>query len=94
LPKIFSIKNLLQIRCYGEKSPKLLIMKGVLKILYFFLFRISTYLANYNYGLSPVEQHHQKKKLRKRNCLEEVLFFGDKMSHLAIFIFQKIKKKA
>jgi len=48
-------------------------------------------LAKYNYGLSPLEQHHQKKKLRKRNCLEEVLFFGDKISHLAIFIFQKMK---
>jgi len=45
-----------------------------------------------------MDYHHlsniTKKKLRKRNCLEEVLFFGDKMSHLAIFIFQKIKKKA
>jgi len=69
-------------------------MKRVLKILYFFLFRISTYLANYNYGLSPLEQHHQKKNLRKRNCLEEALIFGDKISHLAIFIFQKMKKNA
>jgi hypothetical protein len=53
-----------------------------------FLFRISTYLANYNYGLSPVEQHHQKQIIKKKKLLRGSVVFGDKISHLAIFIFQ------